>query len=109
MATIEESIDIGCPTSVTADDLKDYFFRHAIGEFRDTHMGHAWHPGGDVILDGAFAFASTDDGASTLTVTVTYDVLELAADGGDVTSLRTIIRAHLERVRAYCLMRRAAA
>jgi hypothetical protein len=109
MATIEESIDIGCPTTVTEDDLTDYFFRHAIGEFRAPHMGHAWDPGGDVILDGAFAFTATANGGSMLTVIVTYDGAELAADGGDETSLRTIIRTHLARVQAYCRMRGAAA
>lgn len=32
MATLEESIDIGCPVNMTQDDLRTYFLLRALGQ-----------------------------------------------------------------------------
>jgi len=33
MATLEESIDIGCPVNMTQDDLRTYFLLRALGQY----------------------------------------------------------------------------
>jgi len=109
MTTMEESIEIGCPPDVTEDDLRNYFFRRAVGRYGAPDTGAIWNPSDDVIVDGTFAYTPTANGGTGLTVTITYDAAELAADGGDEASLRTLVRAHLTHIRGYCLMRRAAA
>jgi|BarGraNGADG00212_2_1021979.scaffolds.fasta_scaffold38310_1 hypothetical protein len=109
MTTMEESIEIGCPPHVTEDDLRNYFFRRAVGQYGAPDIGLTWNPSDDVIVDGTFVFTPTANGSTELTVTVTYDAAELAADGGDEAGLHTLVRAHLAHIQGYCLMRRAAA
>ncbi len=105
MATIEESAKIGCPVDVTERDLDTYFFRRALGQYEAPDTGIEWNPSDDVLLDGEFEFAATDDGGTRLTVKVSYDADELRKDGGDEASLRRIIRAHLAHIQGYCGVR----
>ena len=67
MATLEESIDIGCPVNITQDDLRTYFLLRALGQYAAPDTGIEWNPSNDVLLDGELDFEPTADGGTRLT------------------------------------------
>ena len=71
MATLEESIDIGCPVNMTQDDLRTYFLLRALGQYAAPGTGIEWNPSNDVLLDREFDFEPTADGGTRLTEKVT--------------------------------------
>jgi hypothetical protein len=104
MGTFEESIDTDCPVRMTQEDLQTYFFRRAVGQYGAPDTGVEWTPSDDALIDGEFDFEPTG-GGTRITVKITYDPAELAADGGDEAALRQIVRAHLAHIRGYCGLR----
>ena len=109
MATLEESIDIGCPVNMTQDDLRTYFLLRALGQYMARDTGIEWNPSNDVLLDREFDFEPTADGGTRLTEKVTDGAAESTADGGDEAGLRRIVRAHLAHIRGHCDLRQRAA
>jgi hypothetical protein len=102
MATVQESVRMGCPPHTVQDDLNTYFFRRSIGQYQAPDTGVVWHPSDDVLRDGEFRFESIEGGGTRLIATVYYDEAELHSDGGSEEMLRTILRTHLAHISQYC-------
>lgn len=102
MASMQESVAMGCPPSTVQDDLNTYFFRRSIGQYQAPDTGLEWNPSDDALRDGEFRYEPIEGGGTKLTATVEYDEAKLHADGGDETMLRTLLRTHLAHISQYC-------
>jgi hypothetical protein len=102
MATMEESVEVGCAPGTVQTDLITYFFRRSIGQYEAPDAGLGWNPGDDALRDGEFRYEPIEGGGTRLTARVDYDETELRADGGDEAMLRTVLRSHLAHISQYC-------
>ena len=102
MATMQESVEVGCAPNAVHEDLITYFFRRSIGQYQAPDTGLAWSPSDDLLRDGEFRYEPIEGGGTRLTASVEFDEGRLRADSGSEAMLRTLLRSHLWHISQYC-------